>query len=757
MPTRPLQPLLAGFAMLLAMADGAAQTPGATTFESADGLETMVIVGDRQAADRTPGAAHVLSDEDLEKFRFTDIDRILRTLPGVNVQTEDGLGLRPNIGIRGTPTDRSSKISLMEDGVLIAPAPYAAPAAYYFPYAARMSAIEVLKGPAAITEGPNTVGGAVNLRSTPIPDEFTVALRGETGSFDTNTGHLVVGDSREHFGFMLEGLRMISDGFKDIDRSDTDTGYDIEDYVAKFRINNDRSAPWYHELTLKLQYSEETSDQTYLGLTDDAFDDDADRLYGLTRFDEMNTRHHQQMLTWRMRAPNGMQLAVTAYNNDHRRDWFKTEGIDLNGSADAQAFNRISWFDVVDSINRGEALADDSGAVVGVDRLNAILEGADTAEGAIQLRSNAREYYSRGIQAEGFADFTTGPASHALTAGVRYHEDEEDRLQRNDSYTQIDGRLELADRGILGNAGNRKEEAEALALWVRDRIEIGRWTLTPGLRLEDISLSRKRYFDVPTRDPEDLRDERDNDITVWLPGLGVLYRLDEGLSLLAGVHKGFSTPSSDPDTREEQSVNYELGFRYQRDGLGLDVVGFWNDYDNLLGLCTNSSGGDCEFGEVFEGDAVTARGIESTLTWRRSLLRDWQFVVDASYTFTDATFDTDIADTGFFGDVQDGDDLPYVPDHQAVATIGLEHPRYGVSLRTAFTDEMCVQGGCDRFLRTDDLLTFDLSGRFRAREGLEVFAVLENLTDQEEIVGRHPYGARGNKPRAFRIGFDFRL
>ena len=52
----------------------------------------------------------------------------------------------------------------------IAPAPYAAPAAYYFPRIPRMSAVEVSKGPAAIKYGPQTVAGAISMLSEPIPD-----------------------------------------------------------------------------------------------------------------------------------------------------------------------------------------------------------------------------------------------------------------------------------------------------------------------------------------------------------------------------------------------------------------------------------------------------------------------------------------------------------------------------------------------------------------------------------------------------------
>src|SRR6056297_576981 len=172
-----------------------AQEPAA----SAD-LGTVTIIGSAEAARDIGGSAHFVGPEELERFRYGDIHRILRSVPGVYLQDEDDFGHRPNIGIRGSGQDRSSRIAVLEDGVLIAPAPYSAPAAYYFPNVRRMYAVEVLKGPSSIPVGPRTIGGAINLLSTPIPDEL-----GATGDFfygqnDTQDAHFVGGGSDERFG-----------------------------------------------------------------------------------------------------------------------------------------------------------------------------------------------------------------------------------------------------------------------------------------------------------------------------------------------------------------------------------------------------------------------------------------------------------------------------------------------------------------------------------------------------------------------------
>ncbi len=150
-------------------------------------IDAIVVTASKADTIDIGGSVQRLDTADLERFSYNDVNRILRQVPGVYLQEEDGFGLRPNIGIRGSGTDRSARVAVMEDGVLIAPAPYAAPAAYYFPRVARMSGVEVAKGPAAIKYGPMTVGGALNLFSTPIPDV-------DAGTHGTDLGRVALDD-----------------------------------------------------------------------------------------------------------------------------------------------------------------------------------------------------------------------------------------------------------------------------------------------------------------------------------------------------------------------------------------------------------------------------------------------------------------------------------------------------------------------------------------------------------------------------------
>jgi Fe(3+) dicitrate transport protein len=262
MPARPSHALQAAIAALLttaaalAIADEAAATepPAGTSL-----LDHIVVTASRTDALEVAGSVHYLDASALAQQSYADINRVLRQVPGLNIVEEEGFGIRPSIGIRGSGTDRNAKIAVMEDGVPIAPAPYAAPSAYYFPRTPRMAAVEVSKGPAAIKYGPQTVAGALGLFSTPIPGVAGEGIGGKLdlsgGEYGTWRAHGIVGGWAEtagafEVGASLETLQEASDGFKELD-SGGDTGFAIQDYVAKLAFRSKDGAALPQSLEIK--------------------------------------------------------------------------------------------------------------------------------------------------------------------------------------------------------------------------------------------------------------------------------------------------------------------------------------------------------------------------------------------------------------------------------------------------------------------------------------------------------------------------
>lgn len=184
--------------------------------------DPIVVIGTQEDARLSTGSAVVIDTEELEKFEYANIHSILRSAPGVYVREEDGVGTFPRIGIRASSSGRSDRISIMEDGIPAAMSVYANNSAYYFPTAARMSGIEVLKGPEILRYGPQTTSGAVNLLSTQIPDSPAGFLNAEVGDWDTRRVHAWAGGMFGQFGVLVLSVRceLVSTGWSGILKPD---------------------------------------------------------------------------------------------------------------------------------------------------------------------------------------------------------------------------------------------------------------------------------------------------------------------------------------------------------------------------------------------------------------------------------------------------------------------------------------------------------------------------------------------------------
>ena len=713
-------------------------------------VEVISIFGSHNQLETATGSAVVIGEAALDLFEFDDIHRVLQSVPGVYVREEDGYGLRPNIGLRGATSERSSKIAIMEDGILIAPAPYAAPAAYYFPMMSRMTQVEVFKGPSAIQYGPNTVGGAINMVSRGIT-ENSVEQGGEGmldlaygqdnhqkahGYFSKNITSDNALTGKGQIGVLVEGIHLGSDGFKELDvvpgNSGADTGFDKNEVLMKFNYVP-KDSPSNQFFQLKMAYGEEVSHETYLGLTDDDFALKSNRRYLASQNDKMHWQHYQFQLSHYMELSDEVSLFSQAYHREFDREWDRFNSFNNNRSMQTiltspdTGLNKIFM-----EVLRGER-----------DSL--------TEKQALVFTLNDRRYYSKGIESKLTWDTTISSAEVIVDTGIRLHQDNVTRKHTATYYDMKSGVMAL--NGTPSEVITQNDDtATAVAAFANVNAVINRFHITLGLRVEHIEGEAIDYLASTTNENSD---------TVFLPGAGLFYQLTDQHGLLVGVNKGYvpNSPGQAGNVDPEESWNYEFGWRYSTDELQGEVIGFYNDYSNLKGACTFSSGCTQKLDQEFNGGEVDVYGIEASTSISWQLTSSVTVPLKIAYTYSQSEFQNSFDSTfSQWGSVGAGDELPYLPEQQLSVETGLQGTVWQVSLMFKYLSEMSEAAGSNTELEglmTDELLQVDLSSWYQVNDQLKLYGKVDNITGEEVIVSRRPFGARPGKPTQVIIGAKY--
>ena len=709
-------------------------------------LQSVTIVGDK--AKTIPGSGQYISRLTLDKLNQLNVNNVLRLVPGVSIRDEEGFGLRPNIGLRGTAVNRSAKITLMEDGVLIAPAPYADPAAYYFPTFSRMQGIEVLKGSSQIKYGPYTVGGAVNLISRTIPESFAGQALVSYGRFGTNQQQIWLGNSHEQLEYVVEVNRLASNGFKELDGGGN-TGFERRDVMGKLRWHTKSSARIQQSLSLKVVSMSEIGHESYLGLTFNDYQNNRNRRYAATQADRLDMTHQHINLTHFIAPFRGAQIITTAYYGNTHRNWVRVNSID--GQA------------VMNILNRPDTLPNAYNVMRGL------------ADGAVDLQGADRTYYSTGIQSQFNYQYHTGSVHHEWQLGLRVHADQADRYATRVGYTMTNGVLVQTSAGIVGNQENQLRNARALASYVSYALTFKKFKLVPGVRVESINVEFKNYGTTDNARIGTKLAVANNKLFEVLPGMGMQYELNLRSNLFAGIHKGFSPPgmpvvnSIGEQAKSEWAINYELGYRYHDGGLHIQAVGFLNRYQNILGS-DNISGGGMGTGNMYNAGKAKVAGLEANVQYnvlQNTSIKKHKVPVGVSYTYTHARFREDFVNAG--GDWGNGtilknDFIPFITPHLLSLNAGYEHARWNAMVFARYTSLTRIkptQGeailpSANHALNTINaipaFLIIDFSANYKLNNTLSFFTQCGNITNSKAIVSNLPQGYRPNMPLSVQLG-----
>jgi Fe(3+) dicitrate transport protein len=392
----------------------------------------------------------------------------------------------------------------------------------------------------------------------------------------------------------------------------------------------------------------------------------------------------------------------------------------------------------------------------------AIVRGdVNSGEDALLLKANNRVYISKGVQTKLDYHWYGDQTFHDLEIGLRYHYDEEDRFQWEDGYSIIDQNLERTSEGARGAQGNRISSATAFASYVMYKLKYKNLTLTPGLRYEHMILRRDDFgSNDPTRTDNNLS-MRENKVDIFIPGMGFNYAFNKDVSLFGGIHKGFSPPGSEAGEKAEESVNYELGSRFTFGQLRGELVGFYNDYSNLLGSDFAATGGTGSL-DQFNAGEVAVSGLEVLLNYEL-LPKNSRFKLPLTfgYTFTSTEFLNSFgSDTGIWGEVDKGDELPYIPKHQFNTMLSLEHAKYELNVSGRFNGAYRTLAGKGE-IPNDELVAsnfiLDVSAKYHFSKHLSATGNIINLLDETYAVSRVPAGLRPGHPFGANLGLEFRF
>ncbi|MBX3182968.1 MAG: TonB-dependent receptor [Polyangiaceae bacterium] len=687
----------------------------------------MVVAG--SPARRAAGSAHVIREAELERYEYDDPAAVLSVVPGLYSRGEDGVGLRPNLSMRGVSPDRSKKLTLLEDGLPFGPAPYSAPAAYYFPLMTHFSGVRVLKGPGAMSYGPQTVAGVVDFISRPIPTRTTAHIDLATGEYAHRKAHAYFGTSDGQTGFLIEGVHLGNDGFKELP-SGADTGFVRNAWKAHASYSPNPTARLRSDFSIRLGYDDEISNETYLGLTDADLEASPNRRYAATQLDRMEWHRSSLVLSHTLTGGPGFKLTTSVYRHDLTRSWRKVN-----------RFRGASLFDVLTNPDGGQNAV-----------FAALLSGQADSSGpaeAIMIGPNARKYVSQGLDTRVRWDTSTGPLQHRFEYGATLHYDRIERRHSEDAFLIVGDTLVPEGSPTLVTAFN-EAATHAVALHLNDAISYDALTVTPGVRVEALA---SRFLDRTSGN------STGSSTVAVMPGLGAFYALLPDFGVLAGAYRGFSPPA--PGSAEhvdpEFSWNLEGGLRFAPGRSRLEAIGFYNHYTNLTDVCTFSSGClDANLDRQFDAGKARIYGLEVYGEHALRVAEEISLPLSVSYTYSKSEFLTDFeSEDPIFGVVEAGDELPYIPAHQLQLRAGVEGGRFGVYgafMYVASTREQAGSEPLDEVLSTDSQASVDVGGRFDVTSNLQVYTQVRNVTDARYIIGHRPYGARPNAPRWIQVG-----
>ena len=720
----------------------------------ADDLAPLSIFGGQEQSE-IAGSSSYIGDEELKKSGYTDTERIMGRVPGVFSQTEDGLGLRTNIGMRGTNPNRTTKINITEDGILQGPAVYSNPSMYFYPDAGDAEGIEVLKGATAIGNGPRTTAGAINYISRSVPTEGTKGYFNQTfGDEGYLRNHFYYGATMGNISYVFETHKTAYDGHKEIDAgsgNDTNSGFRKNSDLFKIRYTMPNS---YMELSS--QNTSETSHASYIGLTRADFAANNNRRYAISSRDKMDNDYHRYIFTYGMDISPTSNIVAKVYKAKYSRNWKKvgqmtidSDGVE-GGDTETVSLSAVDW---------QTNCAADSGAELRA--CNIITNGTamDLTGESIKRSLGHRDYGMYGYDIK----YNLSAANHDITIGYRQHSDYRDRHDSGISETYTLGSnntmvmtasdyVKSFGAGMSGGVSGNDDYASAESFSIVDRITHGNFVTTLGMRHEDVE-----YWEYTTGTHGKSRSV-DNSETMF--AASTVMNMGDGKSAFFAYSQGYQ-PTGSNTQEPEESDNYEIGYRSITPNSYMEIIGFHVDYDRLYETCNIAAGCADSANTAKNAGEAHVTGLEFVYRVNNLFAAPQmkgaadtgsgiRYPMAVSVTVQEAEHDVTTG-TSF----ADGARIAYTPEEIYYISLGAETNDWDMQISAKYNDEV-YNKGVSTAAKTESAWIYDFRSAMdlgsMGYTGARAFLNVDNLFDKQYIASSHNYGVRPNKPQTVMAG-----
>jgi Fe(3+) dicitrate transport protein len=316
---------------------------------------------------------------------------------------------------------------------------------------------------------------------------------------------------------------------------------------------------------------------------------------------------------------------------------------------------------------------------------------------------------------------------HTFTSGVQlYHTDSPRHDYR--------GAASDATTGTLRNQSER--EVFYAPIFAENRFQFGKFSITPGLRIENSWQEVKEIVNVEKTAAMTPLGSKDEQATVVLGGLGLEYEWQPGSAVYANVSQGYrpaifseavptgGTAFVNDDLEEGKSLEYEIGVRSRpTDWFSIDTSVFLFEFTDQIGSVGVPGGTSVEnVGDSrhFGLDVATsidllalARGSKSeqTLEW-----------------FFNAT----LLDAEFTEGPREGNTPQYAADFIVRTGLTYTHGDRGmVTLSSTWVDDHYGDDANGANFYVPAYNVWDLTAEVRVHENLRLLAGINNLFDED--------------------------